>query len=274
MYKWKRVVELDIDGLKVRDVKIAFNIKRDSTAASVSGDVTMFNLAANTEQQIHDRAQSIVVTAGYDDVVGVIFDGAIQRIDRERDISSQTRTTKVAIGTKTQSKEKLSGVSTVSFAGEMPLVKVIQKLVGDLELMIGPTNAIPADTLTDFEYSGDTAGALTELLVPRKVEWYEDDGVIRFNSTAVKKQNDSVNLIEINAATGMIGAPSIIEDGGSKARTLLNPFAKIGDIAKIESVNITEQFKIVSLKHSGDNWDGKFFTEFILAPLDNEQSES
>ncbi len=265
MLDWKRQIFVTVAGQTLNRQKIEIEIKREASETPATGTIIIYNLSRDTEQQIFERGESIIISAGYGDRTNIIFDGAVQRVEKEHDITQRTRTTSITLAGANVAVNKLSGVSTIGFSGSRPLRSVVSLLVADLDLILGPLDAIPDIEVSDYSFSGQTAKALTTLLAGRGVHWYEQDGTIRFNSSALHQQSDG-NLITLSPETGLIGSPSITDDGVA-TRSTLKPQAKIGDPLYLTSDTITGAWKIVSLLHKGDNWQGDFFTELSLKPV-------
>ena len=261
MLIWKRSIEVQVADLTVSDLKIELDIRKDADDVLATGTVTISNLSEAHEQQIHDRGDTLVVSAGYSGLVGVIFDGRVQRVEREQDYL--TRLTRIAIGAQTVAKDTLSGVTSRSYEGDVSLRRIIQDIVGDLGLTSGPVDAIPADVqLKDWAFVGTSARALTVLLSRNGVEWYEDDGVIRFSKPNVMESDAEV--VKVTPETGLVGKPSVTDEG-ARVRSLLNHRLRPGNVVDLESENLTGMWKIVGVRHHGDNWTSReFYSELDL----------
>ena len=106
----------------------------------------------------------------------------------------------------------------------------MRRLIADMGLRAGPLDAIPADAkVPDFAWSGKSTDAMTSLLSGRAIRWYEEDREIRFASSAEQIQADAEMLL-LRKDTGLIGAPSITEEGMVLTRSTLKPAVKMGRI--------------------------------------------
>ena len=274
---WKRKIRVEVAGLVITEPHIAFDIRRESTSTRPAGMVTIHNLSRDHENLIFERGRrgSIKVMAGYGDSLGLLFEGSVQRVERERE--DLTRKTKIALGGQSLADDTLSGVTRRSWDGPVTLRQIVRDLAADMQMTTGPLEAIPDDLeLADgWAWGGSTAGALNSCLTRHKLSWYEDDGVIRVTRSGVL-QSDSA-AVTLNQDTGLIGAPTITDDGtdkgkskrqGARARSLLNPLFAIGGQVTLESETVTGEWKTVSLRHHGNNWTGSdFYTELELKKL-------
>ena len=117
---------------------------------------------------------------------------------------------------------------------------------------------IPDSVLNDFSFTGRTADLYDQILKPLDINWYEEDGFIQF--TVVGSSTEAVSVL--NASSGLIGSPSVTEDG-VKAISLLNSNIRPGGRVKIESNLVTGIYKVTEVLYYGDNREGDFFTEFL-----------
>ena len=267
---WKRAIRIQVAGLTITAPHIAIDIRRESNATRPAGTVTIHNLSRDHERLIYERGRKITVSAGYGDALGLLFDGAVQRIDRERE--GLTRKTKIALGGQSVAAGRLGGTTNVSYKGAVKLRQVVRDLAGHLKMTAGPLEAIPADLeIRDWAWWGSTSKALTKILSLNKLSWYEDDGVIRVTKPGVA-QSDGASVV-LSPTTGLIGAPTITDDGtgkraGARARSLLNPLFILGGKVTLESETIKGTWKTVALRHHGDNWtSANFYTELELKKL-------
>ena len=257
-----RVVSVSVAGLTITAPKIVVDIKRDTSSTPTSGQAAIFGLSRRHEHQIEDRKGPVVVQAGYEGAVGTLFDGSVQRVERDRE--RLARVTRIYLGDMSADVDHLNGVTNHIWQGEVPLRDILRDLVTrDLMLGVGVMDAVPADvTLTDWKFVGTTTRALSVLLDGRDVKWHDDDGVIQFESpTVVRADTEAVDL---NPSTGLVGAPSKTDDG-ARARSLMNARLRIGNTVRLSSEAVSGSWKIVGTRHHGSNWDGDtFYSEVDL----------
>ena len=262
---WQHKVEATIAGIRISDPKIQFSIKRESDSTPPSGFVSIFNLSVDTERQIHERGKTIILNGGYGNNLGLLFDGAVQKVERER--IKLSRITTIKIAGKVVEKETLSGVTNRSYNGDIPVRQIVTDIATDINMKTGPLNLIPADAVIhNWHYTGRASNALTIAIRDHGLTWYEDDGVIRVNKPGRNTQQADAETVSISEENGLIGAPSVT-DQGVRIRCLLRPTVRIGHIVNLKSLATTGRFKIVAIHHVGDNWTGSFYSELDLREL-------
>ena len=266
---YQREIEVLVSDLSIKNLKIEIDIKKDTKESPSTGTVSIWNLSESNETKIHDTARSILVSAGYKDFIGVIFNGTVQEVQRER--TDLGRVTKISISSNHNAKDSLGGVTNRTFE-KFKLADIIKFLVSfDLTpvgtYILGNTSAIPNEILPIYSFTGPTKIALTSLLQPRAITWYEDDGIIQFSKKGFPQPGSEIIIVTPN--TGLIGSPTAT-DNGIRIRTFLNPRMQIGGIIRLESRDYMNDFKIISLLYKGTNWDGGFYTESEIEEITNQ----
>lgn len=269
---WKRKIRLQIAGLIITEPHISLDIRRESNPTRPSGTVTIYNLSRDHEQAIYERGRTIKVEAGYGVALGLLFDGAVGQVERERE--DLTRKTKISLAAVSAGNDRLNGITNRSYDGPVKLRQVVRDLASDLKMEAGPLNAIPSDLEVRFYWAGGkTTDALSSYLGRHGLTWYDDDGLIRVTRPG-QAQPDAADMT-LSPENGLIGAPTVTDSGtgkdkrdGARARSLLNPVFALGGRVTLESETLTGTYKVVTLRHHGDNWTSRnFYTELDMKKL-------
>ena len=253
---YDRQIIVDVAELTITDPRINFEIERQADETQTTGHVNVYNLSPEHEQRIIDRGEQITIQAGYPETLAQVFDGQVERVTRARE--HLAKITRIKLGDMVRSAKRakgLSGVTSRSYDGPVTVRQIVRDLAMDLGLPIGPLDAIPEDaTETDWVWSGPTGSALRVVLKGVKCTWYEQDGVLRVNRVGMT-QSDAPT-IAVSPENGLIDAP-IRTDEGAEARMFLNPAVVIGSRIELKSVLISGSWKVIGLRHAGDNWTGE-----------------
>lgn len=245
---------------KVGEEPLAIHImlRKDMSGWPPEGTVSFYNLAPGTEARFHEPGQDLLVEAGYTDDIGVIFDGDIRRVWRERE--GLNRVTRVAVGGISFDKRELF---TFARLGEVQIREIIREAIASVEgAVAGSLNAIlPSWTEKDFSFAGDPLRCISKLLESRPITWYEEDRTIKFTSIP------DTDVLDINENTGLIGSP-IQTDRGIDVRTTLNWRAKLNarvnldlELPGIETFSEgSGLWRVGKVMHSGSNREGPFET--------------
>ena len=216
--KYLRRVRLEIvqeggSRLIAEELRIAFEIRRESQPDEGPSNIKVYNLSERTAMRIQagDRAR---LSAGYGNSLALLYEGEIQRVEQER--TGMERVTTLNVGTARKVSEALySGGKS----GALPLKVIVIELVLEMGFGVGPLDAIPDERVEGWAEAGAAADALTTLLRPRGVEWYEEGGEIRFSRQGMPSRSPEFLLSE---ATGLIGTPSVT-DTGARASMRVKP---------------------------------------------------
>ena len=276
--------------LTISNLFIKFEVKREADSSSASGKIEIYNLNESNETRIRERGETLKLLAGYGDRLDLLAEGTTGNINRERE--GLDRITRIEYRGNVRLIEATFGHA---YLGLVPVRQIVKDAIagragravaspgdpggfptlpGIQGLSLGALDAIPEDaTEMDFSFDGPVKKLLTQLLRPLEVEWYEDNGIIRFSRRGMSMDD---RVVVISEGSGMIGSPTITESG-IKVRTLLDPRLGLDSRIRVESrvrgraasddaanqrvFEAGGDHKVLALVHQGDNREGDFFTE-------------
>lgn len=276
-YDRNLVVDIELENgerMKISEPRIGFEFTYSATDTPTEGRIILYDLKAETAEAVQTTARAVRMSGGYQQNLGLLFDGVVRRIEHERD--GLERQTRIVVGGQTiippGENENHRAVTVNSNGEEITLKAAVASVVEQLGLELGDTSPLPDLTSAEFYAGGeDGTEVLTGWLRFHDVEWYEEKGVIQFSKKRARS-NRAID-VTISEETGMVGTPRVEfdDDGGVSVgvKALLNPAIELGTTIKVESEIITGAFKVVELKHIGDNWRRDHFnTEVEGVPFD------
>ena len=141
----------------------------------------------------------------------------------------------------------------------MSLFQVVRDIVHTMGLTVHVSGtAVPSETLSEWSFSGRCRDALDALLTPRGVRWYPVGGNVLFGTN---NGTPFAGDFLLSQASGLIGSPARTEDGGMKAKMVLNPEIELGQRIFLESRQLEGVFIVKTVLHQGDTWGGDWATE-------------
>ena len=262
MRQYLRQISVEIEGadrsvLIVEELRITFDLHIDDQSSSSPSTVKIWNLAKASASHIAEPEQIVRVKAGYGDIINAkpIFDGEIRRVLHER--TGVDRVTTIVLG---RSDSATTGaLVSISLVEPVKLRDLVRRIVDAMGLRIESDHAVPDEELEEgFFYNGSAKSALKDLLEPHKVTAYEVGGVMHFTHRDDEPERGTFFL---SHATGLIGTPSLTEDEGLRAKMALNGSIELGQLVEVSSEAVDGWFRVKTIVHRGDNWDGEFATE-------------
>ena len=250
-------------GLQISKLRMSFNIVYDTQPFNPGSIINLFNLGRETAAKLSERGTEVRLSVAYrglDELgppLNLVILGEVRTVQHEQ--QGTDRVTTLTLG---GADAKLKDSQTVrNYDGLVKLPGLVQTIVAaDMRLAVGDISTLPDETLFEWAWSGKSSDALTSLLEPRDLRWFEFKREVRFSTPAVPVIEHTV---QIDSAHGLVGSPSVT-DKGARARVLLDPTIEVGMLARLRSEQIDGLYKIVQLLHRGDSWQGDNQTELEL----------
>lgn len=320
-----RFWQADIKGNQLADQEFEFSILPDDAGQSLrmqfeinatydpryySGTIRIYNLdetkrdnlAYNLLLDEFGKGPKVLLTAGYTDRRGIIFDGVVHRGYSVREPLSGDWITNLQVGLPFKSDQEINIQPETSAAISTNtglfnyLKKIINKVFNqsnrfsikfapnfDENLSSALEKFLTANTFNSpHGYQGNAINIIDEISKEFNLLFTYDNTGINVASGRYKEQttaeknpvtipdNTTVPEITINKNTGLIGSP-IYTDTGAKIISYLRPELRVFQFIRVESSALTRNISITELIHRGDThtdeWyseiDGSNFNQFI-----------
>ena len=216
------------------------------------------------QERIHDRRDSIIVWAGYPQTTAIVFQGKVQRVHKARE--NLARVSRIMLGDSVRSSNTLRGVYSESWAGHISVRRIaVDIITKGLGLAAGPLDAIPENATFHNFYWGGQSAAVACLACWTRCAAYGARRTSALVNRESKLQSDAPS-VTISPQTGMIDSP-IATDQGAECRMFLNPAVRLGSVLTIQAQILSGRWKVVGIRHKGDNWSGNFETWVDLRTL-------
>lgn len=253
---FNRSIRLVVDTLELTGFRVQFTIEKSLKAEPNTAEIRINNLNEDHRKLLEDSENiPVQLVAGYEGDESQIFFGRLRRAYSEYDgINFETIITS-ADGEKEKQKSRVDK----SFPARTPVRTVILELakllglgLGNLEQVIttarlqgsGATQLPGAWTIT-----GNTSRELTALLGACGFEWSVQDGEIQILTLNQQLVGDAIFL---TPKTGLVGSPSVDNEGVMTCQSLLIPGIAPGKIVVVESKFVTGQFRCEAIEYTGD----------------------
>lgn len=263
-----------IDSLRVEGLRVAFKADKTLKPEPNTLDLKVYNLAKASRAQMQSKGAKVILQAGYQDHVEVVFQGDARTIDHVRSGPDWITHVQCGDGERAYRNSRINA----SFAPGTKVQDVLRTLVKSLGLNSG--NALDEigkggfregfdQFLNGYAASGNSATELTRLLDSAGLDWSIQDGALQVLKDSETAKNTAVLL---SAATGMVGSP---EHGSPnkrglasvlKVKSLLQPSVRPGSLVQVEAIGISGLFKAEKVTHQGDTAGPEMYTSVEARP--------
>jgi hypothetical protein len=269
----KRIINISVqlkDGTLVfidSVFRISFSIKKTGTSDKNTCTLQIYNLSKETRNVLNIPGSLLTVNAGYDNAE-TIFVGNIYYTTSKKSYPDiifviEAKDGEDALELTRDSVSFKEGVSIKQ------ILKAVQNkfkiaLKTDIKKLIFDNKSYGSG----FCFTGKLKGLLDTICKDANLQWSVQNNQLKFYNN---RSLDYTTTIYINQDTGMINSPERIkiskgektdkvEIDGICIVSLLQPKAEPGGVIEVSSEEIGEkkQFKIDTVEHSGDNFDGDF----------------
>lgn len=298
-YQYLRKASLIIAGesevLDVSELRFRFQVKAMDTQSPNHADIRIYNLSQDTVTKIRGEYTRVILQVGYNDDVGVIFDGTIKQFRSGRETSMDTYLDllaadgdlayNLALINKTLAAGSTIGERLNAAAEAMRT----QGLVGSQVMLDRFGGVLPRGKVL----FGLPRAVLSQTTRSVGATWSIQQGVLK----VLPKDGYLPNqVVVLNGQTGLIGRAEQTVDG-IKARCLINPNIQIGARVQIDNKAINQLihrapeegpipynqwagtqliantsadgiYRVLVAEHEGDTRGNNWYTDLTLLSID------
>jgi len=265
-----------VGNIDVSALRCTFYIEKNLTETPNYSEVTIYNLAPETENKIIENGDRIIVEAGYiTGYYGLIFDGDIVQPLRDKEDGTTYTLTLV-----NQDADKFlnNGFVNQSWAAGQTPKTIAQQLcataTNPAELGYISGNLENKELARGKVVFGLARDYLHQIARTEKAAFYCDNGKVNI----IKAPDPpSGQIVSLSPKTGLIGTAEMTEEG-IKARCLLNPLLSLNSFVHIDNRFVRQQkvsrgsqpktidqdgvYRILKLVQEGDTRGNAWHTSF------------
>ncbi len=284
--QYKRLAQVIIGkngtGLSVTDARISFEVTKTCKPTPNIAIIKIYNLNPSNEQKIKNEFDEVILNAGYDGAVDLVFRGNIKHVYRYRD--GPDRITEIEAGDGDHDYQ--SAVMNKTFAAGTDSTAIVAHAVETFASTGGTVGgevqvAGPA-RIRGKVVSGNTRDVLDDVARQAGANWSIQDGQLDIIGSDTTRAGVAIVL---TSETGLLGAPET-SDKGISAKCLMNPKIKINGALKLDNNSIKAKrekqpdgkpaakpkkgnvaldpdgvYKVIKLVHKGDTRGQDWMTE-------------
>ena len=236
--QWKRKVQVVIGkggtGLLVENLRVQFEVAKTIESAPNVAVIRIFNLHPDNEAKIKNEFDEVLLNAGYEGAMRLVFRGNIKHVYRYRDGNDYITEIEAGDG----DKDFRKAVMNETLAAGTTTSQLVDRAVGTFKGVGGTTKGhVQVNERARIRgkvISGNTRDVLHDVARESGANWSIQDGQLVIIST-----NDVLpgEAIVLRADTGMLGAPEI-NDKGIAVKCLMNPALRVNGAIKLDNNGI------------------------------------
>lgn len=237
--KYELLVGDESTGVRITDLRISFEVSKDLTGYPNLAKINIYNLKQETRARIEKEFDRIILNAGYENNIKLLFNGEIRNVTHLKQGVDTVTTIFAHDGAKDFDSSKINA----TFREGTSVSQLVKSVISTFkETSVGELSGLNnlGDKLQGITLSGSSKDVLDQLAEENNFEWSITDGIIN-----VVKKDEALNRIaNITSASGMIGSPTITEIGAD-VKILLNP--ELIPNGKINIVSLTSKVSLGNL---------------------------
>lgn len=255
------------NGLEINGLRIIFDVSRSLESDPNTAEIHIYNLNNQTRDKITKEFERIELYCGYGSAE-LVYSGDIRSVSTYREGADLI--TVVFSGDGDEALKK-STVNKTMPASDNTAKTVVLELAKTFKLPIGDVSGLDGlpGYKRDLVLSGSTKSRLDMLAKRYDFQWSIQSGTFE----CTKRDATIGEVYSINPDSGLVGIPEVKEEGFIGFKCLLNPRILPGRIVEVtadtasgSSADSKErtakfeggQFKVETMKFSGDNLRGDF----------------
>jgi len=236
--QWKRKVQVVIGkkgtGLLVENLRVQFEVAKTVESAPNVAVIKIYNLHPDNEAKIKNEFDEMLLNAGYEGAMQLVFRGNIKHVYRYREGNDYITEIEAGDG----DKDFRKAVMNETLAAGTTTSQLVDRAVGTFKGTGGTTKGTVQVTerarIRGKVISGNTRDVLHDVARETGANWSIQDGqltIVGANSVLPGE------AIVIRADTGMLGAPEI-NDKGIAVKCLMNPMLKVNGAIMLDNNGI------------------------------------
>lgn len=233
--QWLRKIQVVVgsggSGMLVEDLRISFEITKTVDSTPNVAQVKIYNLSPDHEALVRKQYTDILINAGYQGSMRLLFRGTIKHAFHYRDAANLVTQIEAADGEKDYRQATLN---LTLAAGTTPSDLIAKAAASMKSTALGFVGVTGTPRVRGRVYSGMTRDILSRAARSADALWSIQDGALQIVPASAALPNQAV---VVNAATGMLKAPEI-NDKGIRVTCLLNPQIGVNGVLKLNNNDI------------------------------------
>lgn len=206
--------------ISIKDLRITFEVQKSLISYPNRAVIRIYNLNETTRNQIKNEFTNVLINAGYENSVSLIFTGNIKNVYHH--IDDVDTITEIYAGDGDEA--WISSVVNFSSSASQSLIDTVSSIVETMpNITLGnllglDQGKVSSKTIT---FSGSSREALNQLADTYNFDWSIQNNIFETTVRGDAAQPQTTATL-ISAETGMVGSPTVTELGAD-VTVFLNP---------------------------------------------------
>jgi hypothetical protein len=257
------------NGMVITDLRMEFDIERDLSKNPNQCSVKITNLNQASRAAVEKKPLHVVVEAGYDGSVRLLYEGDMIFGMSTLEHPNWTTLIQLGDGARASASARISKSYSEGTTIRTALKDVCKSLGQGLPKNLESDKRLDAQFESGEAMFGASKNELTRLLTPYGYSWSFQNNKLQI----LRDAEVNTDFYEISESTGMIGSPDFGTPPKSgkpphiTIRSLLYPELRPGCRALVKSRSLNGMFKIVKVSHKGDTHGTEWETTVEVKPV-------
>jgi len=282
---FKRYARVIIDTIEIEhgfdeaSLDVQFSIERSLKPEPNTAEIKVYNLNPDHRSQLEEPsvpAQSgtaakvkvpVSVEAGYEDGFAMLFVGTLRTVFSIRENASIVTVLQSGDGEKEYKQSRIN----LSIAKATPNASVLQQITKELKISEGNLSTVTPLLLATPPLfpqggvlSGSAAQIMTRVSQSLGFEWSIQEGALQLLQRSAPLTASAVRL---SPETGLIGSPSIDNEGILNVQSLLIPDIFPGRLLDLESERLFGSYRVEKCNYSGNTFGPEWYVDIEAKKL-------
>ena len=236
--QWKRKIQVIIGkkgtGLLVENLRIHFEVGKTIESAPNVAIIKIYNLHPDNEAKVKNEFDEVLLNAGYEGAMRLVFRGNIKHVYRYREGADYITEIEAGDGDKDFSRAVMNETLAAGTSNAQLVDRAVGSFKGTGGTTKGHVQVNERARIRGKVISGNTRDVIGDVARESGANWSIQDGQL-----VIVSSNDVLpgQAIVIRADTGMLGAPEI-NDKGIAVKCLINPQLRVNGAIQLDNNGI------------------------------------
>lgn len=253
-------IEIVVDPAQLgHSLDVAFSVERSLKPEPNTAEIQVWNLNEDNRSALEELDRvPVTIDAGYEKQTALLYSGTIRTVFTTREGPDLVTTLQSGDAEKEYQQARVS----LSIAPATPNASVMQQIVKALGISEGNLGTVTPQLLASPPFlpqggvlSGSASKIMTRVAQSLGFEWSIQEGALQLLKVS---QPLAATAILLTPDTGLIGSPSIDNEGILTAQSLLIPDIFPGRLLVLESERLSGNYRVEKCAYSGtthgDEW--------------------